>query len=233
MRNYVYKLGFWSSVFTVVLTLITFGIAIFTPPLAGPYCTSGCYSYPYFDIASRFPRDYLWMYPAILLALIYYVLMMSIHHAAPKDKKIFSHIGLSFALIATATFVIDYFLQVSVIQPSLVKGETEGITLLTQFNAHGIFIVLEEIGFLMMSLSFLCMAPVFSGKTPIEKGIKWIFFVSFVLTIMSLVLYSLLYGLNREYRFEVAAISINWTTLIVVGTLLSVLFNRSKVFANL
>jgi hypothetical protein len=32
-------------------------------------------------------------------------------------------------------------------------GETEGITLLTQYNAHGIFIVLEELGYLLMSLS--------------------------------------------------------------------------------
>lgn len=32
-------------------------------------------------------------------------------------------------------------------------GETEGITLLTQYNAHGIFIALEELGYLLMSLS--------------------------------------------------------------------------------
>jgi hypothetical protein len=36
------------------------------------------------------------------------------------------------------------------------------------------------------------------------------------------------YGQNLEYRFEVAAITINWTLLIVVGVLLSLWFRRRK-----
>jgi hypothetical protein len=167
------------------------------------------------------------MYPAILLVLAYYVLMGSIHYFAPSDRKLFSHIGLSFALISTATFIIDYFLQVSVIQPSLVLGETDGIALLSQFNAHGIFIVLEEIGFFMMSLSMICMAPVFVGKTRTEKAIRWLFSACFVLTSIAFILYSIFYGIQREYRFEVAAISINWLTLIVSGILLSIVFRRA------
>jgi hypothetical protein len=219
--------GFYSAVLTTLLTLVTFVIAILTPPLGGPYCAGGCYSYPYSDIAERFPRDYLWMYPAMLLTLAYYVLMVSIHYFAPSDRKLFSHIGLSFALISTATFIIDYFLQVSVIQPSLVLGETDGIALLSQFNAHGIFIVLEEIGFFMMSLSMICMAPVFVGKTRTETAIRWLFSTCFVLTSVAFILYSVFYGIQREYRFEVAAISINWLTLIVSGILLSIVFRRA------
>jgi len=221
------KVGFYAAILTTLLALITFGIAVMTPPLSGPYCTAGCFSYPFSDIASRFPRDYYWMYSAIVLSLAYYVLMVAIHYFAPSDKKIFSHIGLSFALISTATFVTDYFLQVSVIQPSLLQGETDGIALLSQFNAHGVFIVLEEIGFFMMSLSFLFMAPVFAGKTKTDKAIRWLFIASFALNALSLTLYSIFYGIQREYRFEVATISINWLTLIVSGILLSVVFRRA------
>ena len=223
----VSKVGFYSAVLTTLLTLITFGIAIATPPLGGPYCTAGCFSYPYSDIASRFPRDYIWMYPAILLALVYYILMVSIYHYAPDDKKIFSHVGLSFALLSTATFVIDYFLQVSVIQPSLLLGETDGVAMLSQFNPHGVFIVLEEIGFFMMSLSMVFMAPVFAGRTRAERAVRWLFISCFALTVLSFVLYSVFYGIDREYRFEVAAISINWLTLIAAGILLSVVFRRA------
>jgi hypothetical protein len=147
------KVGFYSAILTAVLTILSFAIAFATPPLSGPFCTGGCFTYPYSDIASRFPRDYFWMYPAMLLNVVYYVLMVAIHYFAPLEKKIFSHIGMSFALLSMATFVIDYFLQVSVIQPSLLLGETDGIALLSQFNAHGVFIVLEEIAFIMMSLS--------------------------------------------------------------------------------
>ncbi len=110
------------------------------------------------------------MYPASLLSLVYYVLMVSIHYFAPAERKVFSQLGISCALISTATIVIDYFLQLSVIQPSVVLGETDGIALLSQFNPHGVFIVLEEIGFLMMSLSMLFMAPAIVGNTKVEKA---------------------------------------------------------------
>ena len=221
------KVGFYTAILTTLLTLLTFGIAFLTPPLSGPYCAGGCFSYPFSGIASRFPRDYIWMYPAILLSLVYYVLMVAIHYFAPDDRKIFSHVGLSFALISMATLVIDYFLQVSVIQPSLLAGETDGIALLSQFNAHGIFIVLEEIGFFMMSLSMLFMAPVFVGNTKVEKAIRWLFVSCFALTAISLISYSVFYGIHREYRFEVAAISFNWLTLIVSGILLGIVFRRA------
>lgn len=225
----VSKVGFYAAVLTSLLTLITFVIAFNTPPLSGPGCTTGCFSYPYSDIASRFPRDYYWMYPALLLSIAYYVLMVSIHYFAPVEKRIFSQIGLSFALISTATFFIDYFLQVSVIQPSLVLGETDGIALLSQFNAHGVFIVLEEIGFFMMSMSMLFMAPAIAGNTRVEKTIRWLFVTSFLLNIISFTLYSMFYGIHREYRFEITTISIHWLTLITAGILLSIVFRRAFV----
>jgi hypothetical protein len=56
--------------------------------------------------------------------------------------------------MATFVLITDYFIQVSVIQPSLLAGETDGISILSQFNPHGIIKVLEEIGLMFMILSF-------------------------------------------------------------------------------
>ena len=221
------KVGFYSAILTALLTVFSFVIAYLTPPLSGPFCASGCFTYHYSDIASRFPRDYYWMYPAMVLNVVYYVLMVAIHYFAPVEKKIFSHIGMSFAFLSMATFVIDYFLQVSVIQPSLVLGETDGIPLLSQFNAHGVFIVLEEIAFIMMSLSMLFMGSVFVGQTKAEKVLRWIFTGSFVLTAVSFGLFTVYYGIFREYLFEVAAFAINWLTLLASGILLSIVFRRA------
>ena len=223
------KVGFYAALLTTVLTVGTFVIAFLTPPLSGPFCPSGCFTYPYADIASRFPRDYFWMYPAMILNLVYYILMVAIHYFAPADKKIYSHIGVSLALLSMATFNIDYFLQVSVIQPSLVLGETDGIALLSQFNAHGVFIVLEEIAFIMMSLSMLFMAPVFAGKTKAEKVVRWIFAGNFFLTAVSFGLFIGFYGIFREYRFEVVAFTTNWFALIGSGISLSIVFRRALV----
>ncbi len=141
------KFGYFVSIITAILTVITFGIAITTPPLSGPYCTGSCFEYPYIDISNRFPRDYYWMYPAILLSFTYLMMIVSIQHIATNGKKLYGMIGVSFAAMSALVLSADYFIQVSVIQPSLLSGETEGIALLTQFNPHGIFIVLEEMGF--------------------------------------------------------------------------------------
>lgn len=221
------KFGFYTAILTTVITVVTFGIAIFTPPISGPFCKGECIEYPYTDIIYRFPRDYVWMYPAILLTLIFVVLMVCIHQYASDEKKIFSQIGLCFATIAAAILIMNYFLQISVIQPSLEKGETDGISLLTQYNPHGIFIALEEIGYLMMSFAFLSVIPVFSKTNRLERSIRWVFIISFVLTISSLITISIVYGINREYLFECAVIVINWTVLIVIGILLSRLFKRA------
>jgi hypothetical protein len=119
---------------------------------------------------AQFPKDYLWISLAIILNLFYMVLMVSVHAYASNQRKIFSHIGLSLALLATMVLVGNYFVQFSVVPISLMSGETEGITLLTQYNAHGVFIVLEELGYLLMSLSFLLMSPVFVNKNRLEYG---------------------------------------------------------------
>ncbi|MDD3654885.1 MAG: hypothetical protein PHO01_12045 [Desulfotomaculaceae bacterium] len=96
-----------------------------------------------------------------------------------------------------------------------------------QYNPHGIFIALEEIGYLMMSVAFLCTAPVFAGTNRLESAIRRIFLTGFILTIIALVIYSFSYGIHREYRFEVAVITVNWIVLIVSGLLLSILFKRA------
>jgi len=221
------KFGFYASISTAVLTIVTFVIAILTPPLSGPFCRSNCFLYSFLDIASRFPRDYIWMYPAILLMLSYIILSVCIHYCAPAEKKIYGHIGLVFALISATILIADYFLQLSVIQPSLLNGETDGIAMLTQYNPHGIFIALEDLGYLLMSFSFLFIALVFSGSR-LEKSIRMVFMSGFVLTILSLVIISFMYGIHREYRFEVISISINWLVLIVSGILLSRFYKKIK-----
>jgi len=166
------------------------------------------------------------MPPAIILTLSYLALMVCIHTYASSQRKIFSQIGVAFALMATMTLVGDYFVQFSVVPISLMSGETEGITLLTQYNAHGVFIVLEELGYLLMSLSFLFMVPVFVNKNRLEAAVRWVFVMSFVLTVIAFTLISINYGLDRQDRFEVAVISIDWLVLIVNGILLSIVFKR-------
>lgn len=220
------RVGFYAALFTTIITLVTFGFAIVAIPISGANCLEGCIDYPYLDTLSQFPKDYRWMPLAMLLVLSYLILMVAIQAYASPARKIFGQIGLSFGIITTIVLLVDYFVQFSVVPISLMSGETEGITLLTQYNAHGIFIVLEELGYLTMSLSFLFAAPVFADKTRLEAAIRWVFVIGFILAMIALALISINYGLDRQDRFEIAVISIDWLVLVINGILLSIVFRR-------
>jgi len=220
------QVGYYSAILTAVITIVTFGFALIAIPISGANCPGGCIEYPYLDTVAQFPRDYLWMPLAMMLITVYVVLMVSIHAYANKEKKIFSQIGLCFATIVAGILLSNYFIQFSVIPVSLMNAETDGVAILTQYNAHGIFIALEDLGYLIMSLSFVFMIPVFGNKGRLETVVRWVFTLGFVLAVVALVVISINHGLDRQDRFEVVVLSVDWLVLIVNGFLLSRVFRK-------
>ena len=105
--NPALRLGYYAAILAAVLTLGTFVLAFLTPPLSGPGCQAGCFPYPYTDIAARFPRDYLWMYPAILVSFVFVSLQMGV-----QREYIFEIIAISInwtALIVSGILLAVYF----------------------------------------------------------------------------------------------------------------------------
>jgi hypothetical protein len=231
-RQNACRLGFGTFILTAVAAAAALGIAITTAPArSGPNCmvelVGSCVTYPYTDVAAFVPIEYIWMYPALLMALLFVVLVVCIHHYADVAKKVFSQIALSFAVISATAHAINYFIQLAVVQPSLLKGELEELSLYSQYNPHGIFIALEDVGYLMMGVSFLFVAAVFGRRERLEQVIQILFITSSILAVGSLIVLALLYGFDLEYRYEVAAILIDWIALIISGALLSVFFRRA------
>jgi hypothetical protein len=197
------RLPFWTAVLTSILTAATFAATFATPPRSGPFCVmSACVTAPYTDVAAFFPRDYLWMYPALLVTALFVVLMACIHQYASADKQLFRLIGVCLAVIAAAALMVDYFMQLTVMQPSLLKGETEGLSLISQYNPHGIFIALEALGYLLMSVAFVVAAPVFAGRDWLGRTIRWLFMAGFTLAVGLLIVLSLRYGHDLDYRLR-------------------------------
>ena len=215
MTSHALLIAGYSSASTAVLTAISFSLALYAVPTAGPYCPyeSDCIPYPYYDhITDRFPRDYLWMIASITQLMSYLVMMASVQAWCPSNKKVYGTTALVFATVATTILASDYFVQLAVIQPSVLAGETDnGLALLTMYNDKGVFIALEEVGYFFMSASFLAIAPLFSGI------LRLTLVAAFVLTVLSFLYYIIAYGWERSYRFEVAVIFIDWMTLIVGG----------------
>jgi hypothetical protein len=63
-------------------------------------------------------------------------------------------------------------------------------------------------------------------KSRLEKAMRWILVSPFAVNVLAFVLYSIRFGLDRDYRFEVAAIGINWLVTILVGILAGIYFKR-------
>ena len=235
-RQSACRLGFWIAILTAVTAAAALGIAVTTAPArSGPNCpplvdlgvVESCVEYPYTDVAAFVPIEYIWMYPAFLLALLFVVLTICIHFYAPVGKKIISQIALSFAMLSATVHAINYFVQLAVIQPSLLKGELEGLVLFSQYNPHGIFIALEDLGYLMMGVTFSFIAFVFARRDKLERAIRFILITGSVLTVGGLILLALLYGRDLEYSYEVLSLTVDWIILIISGILLSIFFKRS------
>jgi hypothetical protein len=219
--------GFYASFILSLLTLVTFGFAITAIPSAGPYCPGNCMDYPFSDILLYYPRDYRWMYLAIFQLFAFVIFMVSNHFIANTAKKLFTFLSIAFALISATVLLLAYFTQFSVVPISVMKGETDGIALITQYNDHGLFIAMEELGYMTMSLALFFLAFAFTKRYSLERGIRIILLGQLVLNVFAFLFYALKFGIERSYLFEVATITINWLTLIIAGLLLAIYYRKS------
>ncbi len=219
------RIGMWAAVLTALVAAIHASAGIATPARSGPFCaTPGCIAAPYTDVAQFVPGDYWWLIPGLALVPVFLVLMTAIHASGPAGTRLCTRIGLAFAEAYAVVVGADYFVQFAVVVPSLQADETEAISLITQYNPHGLFIAGEALGYLAMSTALLFVAPAFADGR-IERGIRWLFVASFVSVAMACVGFWLVGG--DLVAFEVSVLSINWLVLIASGLLLSVVFRRA------
>ncbi len=225
-RSYL-KFGIYSAFLLSFLTIVTVGFAMIAIPPSGPYCPGNCMEYPFTELLLYYPRDYYWMYLAIFQVFAFVVFIVTNHYNTHSSRRLFTLLSISFTLISSTVLLIAYFTQFSVVPISVMKGETEGIALLTQYNGHGLFIALEELGYITMSIALFFLAFAFSTSTRAERIIRAILISQLLLTIIAFVFYSIKFGIERSYRFEVATITINWLVIIVVGILAGLFYYRN------
>ncbi len=225
--NLVDRAGFLAAILTAFLAAVSFGVAATTPPRTGPFAAPGAaISYPYNAAADFVPRDFVWMYLALLMMLAFLVLAACVREHSSDERRVFGTIGLCFAVVSFTVIALDYFVQLRTVQPSLLRGEFDGLAIISQYNPHSVFIALEELGFLVMGLSFAFLALAL-GSSRVERATRWVYLVSCALMVIAFIGMSWYFGFGLEYRFEVTAISIAWLTLMISGSLLAFVFRRS------
>lgn len=218
--------GTWVATVTAVTGLVALGIAVTTTPRAGPFCPSECLTYPYAEAAALVPRDFLWMYPATVMLLAFMVLTMVVHADTVADRRLATMIASAFTLLAAGTLVADYAIQLAVVQPSLLAGESDGVALISQYNPHGVFIALENVGYVALAVAFLFLSRAFWRPAWLDRVLRWLLISGGVLTLVALVGMSWWFGMDLGYRFEVVAIGITWIVVIAAAVVLAVRFRR-------
>ncbi len=180
-------LGFWSAVLATLfsigygLALIVLLVSSMASKTETPAGWQGIESF----VTSFQPDQMLPLIPSLLLAPTFIVLMVSIHYYAAPDKKIWSHLGIAFALIYAVMACINYILQLTAVRLSIMNHETDGLAMFVMGNPHSLFWVLAS-AYAFMNLAMLFTAPVFHGGK-LERWVHWLFLAngaSVIITIL-------------------------------------------------
>lgn len=110
--------------------------------------------------------------PSLFLGTSFLILMVSIHHYSSPEKKIWSHTGLVFAIIYTALISINYYVQLTLVVPHLMRGETESIRFLLFTPFDSFLYSVDILGYSFMSLATFFAAFVFK-ETKIERTARF------------------------------------------------------------
>ena len=216
------QLGFWSAVLAAVFS-IGYGLAVIVMIIATSTSTTtaapgwqGVEAY----LAVFQPIVMLPLIPSLLLAPTFVVLMVCVHSYASNTKKLWSQLGLAFAIVYAAMACINYIVQLTVVRLSILNRETDGLAMFVMGNPHSIFWALAS-AYVFMNLAMLFAAPVFGGGK-LERWIRWLFLAngaSAIITIFGIVVDSpLIYLLGSL---------VPWCVIFSAATiLLAVLFRR-------
>lgn len=164
--------------------------------------------------------------PSLLIVPAFIVLMVSVHYYAAPDKKIWSHIGITFTLIYAAMASINYITQLTVVRLSILNKETDGLAMFVMGNSHSIFWALAS-AYVFMNLAMLFAAPIFEGGK-LERLIRWLFFANGASAIVTI------YGVVADSpQIYLMGSLVPWCVIFSWATiLLAIMFKRSERIAS-
>lgn len=163
------RIGFWSALLTALLAIGWDLSMVVQNVVSPPKAWEGIEAY----LRSYNPIEMLNLIPSLPLASAFIVLMVAIHFYAPVEKKIWSLLGLAFAIVYAVLASVNYLVQFIVVRPAILSGQGESVALFVMGNPDSIFWALAN-SYTYMSISLLFAAWVFGGGK-IERWIRWIF----------------------------------------------------------
>ncbi len=157
MDKSVVQLGFWSSLVVTFLTALFF-------------------------VSLVVPSQNLMFASSFLLAPAFVAMMVSIHHYAAPEKKVWSHLGLSLAVIYAGMGSLTYYIQLTFVQNNYLPVAEEAVLPFVFLPGTPIF-AQDMLGYVFMCAATLAAGFVFTGGK-LENWIKWLFIFNGVLFIV-------------------------------------------------
>lgn len=118
------------------------------------------------------------IYPSLLLALTYIIMLSCLHRILPEDKKLWSLIALSIGIVYAVMASINYNIQAVSVRQSLAAGETDGIAMFIPDNTHSIYNALAN-AYVYMAISMFFASFAFS-TSKLEKWIRGLLMVQII-----------------------------------------------------
>jgi hypothetical protein len=109
--------------------------------------------------------------PSLFLGSSFAVLMLCVNHYSSEDKKIWSQAAVMFAIIYTVLISINYYVQLTLVVPHMMRGETESVRFLLFTPFDSFLYSVDILGYSFMSLSTLFAAFIFA-KEGLDKTIR-------------------------------------------------------------
>jgi len=171
MSDTIKKLGFWSAVLSALFAILWF-ITFNLKDVLGPV--------PDWQDIEAYAQAFsalriLYVYPSLLLAVTFVVLMACIHRWAPDGKKVWSLIGLALSIVYATMASVNYHIQAVAVSKSLESGQTIGIAMLLPDHPNGVFGALAN-SYVYMSLAMVFTGFVFAGSR-LEAWIRGLFLI--------------------------------------------------------
>jgi hypothetical protein len=215
---------------TCLLAAGAFALAItLAPARSGPNClTDDCVTYPYTDVAAYVPEEYWWMLPAAVLPLAFLVLLLSVRAGSGRGRQVGADLAVLVTGAGLTVLATAYAIQLMVVQPSLVKGESDQLVLWSQYNPHGLFIALESVGYFLLSIAMVASATLFPGAGGTRRAIRYVARGFGLAGVLGLPVLALALRSDLEYQYEVLGILAVWGGLIVLGLLVTIHLVRGE-----
>src|ERR1041384_6776104 len=157
----VHRLGYWSAVFASI-----FSITYVVGQLAEWLALLGSAGGP--ESPSTLLGIVVLLTPSLFLGSAFLLLMVSLHHAVPDDRRIWTQAALVFATIYCALISINYFVQLTLVAPHMAHGEIESVRFLLFTPFDSFLYSVDILGYGFMSVATLLGAFALTG-TGLER----------------------------------------------------------------